>query len=189
VQFAIRVPETEQEQAGNNLTPGFGAQARAAHRRDAARRGAVVDLQVKLATWAEAVLFEVKTLHYSDRSTTPGAGAGTYGSRPRERAARGAANKRARAVPVDRVNDAQRLDRELWPDRQQGGTGPIECRLRELGGHLRGVKALVVGAFAELAECRVDRWCGRFAEVVCEIPSNNHGAPGAFVANPGVSFT
>jgi hypothetical protein len=37
----------------------------------------VVDLQVKLATWAEAILFEVKTLHYSDRSTTPGAGAGT----------------------------------------------------------------------------------------------------------------
>jgi hypothetical protein len=29
-------------------------------------RGVVVDLQVKLATWAEAILFEVKTLHYSD---------------------------------------------------------------------------------------------------------------------------
>jgi len=121
------------------------AQARAAHRRDAARRGVVVDLQVKLATWVEAILFEVKTLHYSDRSTTPGAGAGTYGARPRERAASGAANRRARAVPIDRVRDAQRLDRELWPDRQQMGTGPIERRLRELG----GVKALVVGAFAE----------------------------------------
>jgi hypothetical protein len=48
-------------------------------------------------------------------------------------------------VPVDRASDAQRLDRELWPDRQQVGTGPIERRLRELG----GVKALVVGAFAE----------------------------------------
>jgi hypothetical protein len=36
-----------------------------------------VDLQVKLASWAEAVLFEVETLHYSDKSTTPGAGAGT----------------------------------------------------------------------------------------------------------------
>jgi hypothetical protein len=48
-------------------------------------------------------------------------------------------------VPVDRVKDAQRLDHELWPDRQQGGAGPIECRLRELG----GVKALDVGAFAE----------------------------------------
>jgi hypothetical protein len=33
----------------------------------------------------------------------------------------------------------------MWPDRQQGGTGPIERRLRELG----GVKALVVGGFAE----------------------------------------
>jgi hypothetical protein len=67
---------------------------------------------------------------------------GTYGARPRERAASGAANRRARAVPVDRVSDAQRLDRELWPDRQQVGTGPIERRLRELG----GVKALVVAA-------------------------------------------
>jgi hypothetical protein len=46
-------------------------------------------------------------------------------------------------VPVDRVKDAQRLDHELWLDRQQVGTGPIECRLRELGG------VLVVGAFAE----------------------------------------
>ena len=52
--------------------------ARAAHGRDAARRGVVVDLQVKLASWAEAILFEVKTLHYSDRTTTPGTGAGTY---------------------------------------------------------------------------------------------------------------
>jgi hypothetical protein len=120
------------------------------HRRDAARRGVVysrvvVDLQVKLATWAEAILFEVKTLHYSDRSTTPGAGAGTYGARPRERAASGAVTRRARAVPVDRAKDAQRLDHELWPDRQQVGTGPIERRLRKLG----GLKALVVGAFAE----------------------------------------
>jgi hypothetical protein len=45
----------------------------------------------------------------------------------------------------NRAKDAQRLDHELWPDRQQGGAGPIECRLRELG----GVKALVVGEFAE----------------------------------------
>ena len=36
--------------------------ARAAHGRDAARRGVVVDLQIKLASWAEAILFEVKTL-------------------------------------------------------------------------------------------------------------------------------
>ena len=40
---------------------------------------------------------------------------------------------------------AQRLDHELWPNRQQGGIGPIERRMRELG----GVEALVVGAFAE----------------------------------------
>jgi hypothetical protein len=43
----------------------------------------VVDLHLKLATWAEAIFFEVKTLH--DKSTTPGAGAGTYGARPLER--------------------------------------------------------------------------------------------------------
>ena len=48
-------------------------------------------------------------------------------------------------MPSDRVKDAQRLDRDLWPNRQQGGTGPIERRMRELG----GVQALVVGAFAE----------------------------------------
>ena len=119
--------------------------ARAAHGRDAARRGVVVDLQIKLASWAEAILFEVKTLHYSDRTTTPGTGAGTYGARPRGHAASGAVNRRARAVPSDRVKDAQRLDRDLWPNRQQGGTGPIERRMRELG----GVQALVVGAFAE----------------------------------------
>jgi hypothetical protein len=53
--------------------------------------------------------------------------------------------KPARAVPLDRVNDAQRLDHELWPNRRQGGIGPIERRMRELG----GVQALVVGAFAE----------------------------------------
>jgi hypothetical protein len=43
--------------------------------------------------------------------------------------ASGAANTRVRAVPIDRVKDAQRLDHELWPDRQQGRTGPIERRL------------------------------------------------------------
>jgi hypothetical protein len=99
--------------------------ARAAHRRDAARYAVVVvvDLQVtvKLATWAEAVLFEVKTLHYSDRSTTPGAD-GWYvrGSSARagsewciEQKGKGSAG-----VPVDRAKDAQRLDHELWPDRQ-----------------------------------------------------------------------
>jgi hypothetical protein len=74
-------------------------------------RAVVVDLQVELASWAEAILFEVKTLHYSDRSTTPGTGAGMYGARPRGHAASGAVNRRARAVPLDRVNDAQRLDR------------------------------------------------------------------------------
>jgi hypothetical protein len=73
----------------------------------------VVDLQVvKLASWAEAILFEVKTLHDSDKSTTPGTGAGTHGARPRGHAASGAVNRRARAVPLDRVNDAQRLDRD-----------------------------------------------------------------------------
>jgi hypothetical protein len=126
------------------------ALARAAHRRDAARRGVVVDLQVKLASWAETILFEVKTLHYSDKSTTPGAGAGTYGARPRGHAASGAVNRRARAVSLDRVKDAHRLDHELWPNRldhelwpnrQQGGIGPIARRMRELG----GVQALVVG--------------------------------------------
>jgi hypothetical protein len=48
-------------------------------------------------------------------------------------------------VPLDRANDAQRLDREMWPKRQQGGIGPIERRMRELG----GVQALVVGAREE----------------------------------------
>jgi hypothetical protein len=33
----------------------------------------------------------------------------------------------------------------MWPNRQQGGIGPIERRMRELG----GVQALVVDAFAE----------------------------------------
>jgi hypothetical protein len=40
---------------------------------------------------------------------------------------------------------AQRLDHELCPNRQQGGIGPIERHMRQLG----GVKALVAGAFAE----------------------------------------
>lgn len=50
-------------------------------------------------------------------------------------------------MPLDRMKDAQRLDYELWPNRQQGCTAyrPIERRLCKLG----GVKALAVGHFDE----------------------------------------
>jgi hypothetical protein len=48
-------------------------------------------------------------------------------------------------VPVERERDADRLDRALHPHRSEKGEGPVRCRLREMG----GVKAIVVGAFAE----------------------------------------
>lgn len=52
---------------------------------------------------------------------------------------------RAKLVPVERERDADRLDRALHPHRSERGEGPVRRRLRELG----GVKAIVVGAFAE----------------------------------------
>ena len=86
----------------------------------------------------------MKTLHYSDAYTTPNATSGRYGVRHRQPHA-SAVDYRAKLVPVERERDADRLDRALHPQRSERGEGPVRRRLRELG----GVKAIVVGAFAE----------------------------------------
>jgi hypothetical protein len=73
-------------------------------------------------------------------------------------------------VPLDRVNDAQRLDRELWPNRQQSGIGPIERCVRELG----GVQALVVGGVGAFAENSADVHTLVDGLVEAAIPRTSH---------------
>ena len=119
------------------------ARTRAAHDNCRAKRGVVVDLGASF-DGRPLCLYEVKTLHYSDAYTTPNATSGRYGVRHRQPHA-SAVDYRAKLVPVERERDADRLDSALHPHRSERGEGPVRRRLRELG----GVKAIVVGAFAE----------------------------------------